>query len=568
MTKRESVDLDSGATWQKIFEQLPFQILELDLERTILYINRSFGGKSQDEVVGTSIKDHMPAKDHANIQKLLESMARTGEAARSEISMVLADWSQRWFESYITPYVKDGRVIKFIVLNQDITELKTNEQALRDSEQKFRALAEQSPNMIFINAKGRVVFANKMCEDLMGYSREEFYSPDFDYFCLFVPESRPLIQQNFARQMLEEELPPQEYTFVTKSGRHLNGLVSTRRFSYENETAILGIVTDITDLKEAERALKQAHDELESRVEERTAELTIANARKQLEIEERVKAESALKTSEELLRTILDSSPDAITVTDSSGRVIECNRATLEQLRYNSKKDLLHKDSLELMAEKDQARAIRNIEEVVREGSMQNVEFQVVRKDGTMFEAEASSSVIKDAKGELRGFVFVTKDITDRKASEAALLLSQSELRDQKKALEQKNIALGEIIAQVEIEKQKIKDDITLNVQRVLVPILDKMEVLPNPKPLLDVLRQSLDNVASYYASRITEKTANLTPREVEICNMIRGGLSSKDIAELLKISLATVERHRKNIRTKLDLTNQDVNLATFLRNF
>jgi PAS domain S-box-containing protein len=567
MTNRDRIDLESVTTWQGIFEQIPLQILEVDMNGNILHMNRSFAGKRPEEFIGTSIDDNVPAKDQDQIRKVLADVASTGEASRIDLSVIMEDWSQRWITSYIIPYLHGGKVSKFIVINQDITEQKTTEQALRESEHKFRALAEQSPNMIIINQKGRVVFANRMCEQLTGYTQEEFYAPDFDYLSIFASDSLPLVQQNFVRQMQDEEIPPQEYTFVTKSGTRLEGLVTTRLFSYESETAVLGIVTDITDRKEAEIALKRAHAELESRVEERTVELTVANERKQLEIEERIKAEAALKTSEAMLRSILDSSPDAIMVIDINGNFIECNRSALEQLRFRSKEEMLQRNSFDLVVDKDKARAMRNTEETIRLGTMQNIEYQVQRRDGTVLDTESSASVIKNSKGEISGFVVMAKDISERKASEEALLRSQAELRDQKKALEQKNIALGEIIAQVEIEKQKIKEDITLNVQRVLFPILDELDRAVDPKPLLDVFRRNLEGLASSYGSRITEKAINLTPREVEICNMIKGGLSSKDISEILKISQATVERHRKNIRSKLNLTNHDINLATFLRN-
>ncbi|MCX6356103.1 MAG: helix-turn-helix transcriptional regulator [Candidatus Aureabacteria bacterium] len=58
-----------------------------------------------------------------------------------------------------------------------------------------------------------------------------------------------------------------------------------------------------------------------------------------------------------------------------------------------------------------------------------------------------------------------------------------------------------------------------------------------------------------------------LTPREIEICNMIKGGLSGKEIAELLRISFKTVERHRNDIRRKFKIVGKKVNLITFLQN-
>lgn len=566
MKNRDRANLESGAGWREILEYIPQQIIEIDLTGRVLYMNRTFTDRTVDEIVDTNIFDYIPEKDRAHMRQVYQEVARTGKAKHIEHTMVLPDWSQKWFACYIIPIEHDGKVTYFIAINQDITEQKTAEKALRESEHKFRVLAEQSPNVIFINQKGRVVFANRVCEQLLGYTQEELCAPGFEFLSLIAPESVPLIQRDLARHMHEEEVPPREYSFVTKAGERLEGLVSTRLFSFENEMAILGIVTDITQRKKAEESLKKAHDELELRVQERTVELTLANQRKQLEIDERIRTESALKTSEEMLRSILDSSPDSITVIDRSGNFVECNQAALRQFRFRSKQEMLQRNSFDLVSEKDQARAMRNIEEVIRKGTMRNIEYEVLRRDGSVFDAETSAGVIKGSKGEFSGFVVVTKDISERKASEQALLLSQAELRDQKKALEQKNIALGEIIAQVEVEKQKMNENITLNVRRVLFPILDKLDQASDPKPLLDVFRHHLDGLTSTYGSRITEKTAHLTPREVEICNMIKGGLPSKDIAELLKISRATVERHRKNIRGKLKLTNQDVNLAVFLR--
>ena len=66
---------------------------------------------------------------------------------------------------------------------QKISEIST------EFEPNFKTFTEQSPNMIFINKKGSVVYVNKKCEDIMGYTREEFLAPDFNYLDLSAPES-------------------------------------------------------------------------------------------------------------------------------------------------------------------------------------------------------------------------------------------------------------------------------------------------------------------------------------------------------------------------------------------
>ena len=121
----------------------------------------------------------------------------------------------------------------------------------------FRSLAEKSPNMIFINKKGRVVFASEKCEEIMGYSKKEFYSEDFNFINLVRPEHKQLVMESFSRHQRGEEVEPYEYSLITKKGKYLSTIITTKLIDYESEKAILGIVTDITELKNAEKALKR-----------------------------------------------------------------------------------------------------------------------------------------------------------------------------------------------------------------------------------------------------------------------------------------------------------------------
>ncbi len=176
-----------------------------------------------------------------------------------------------------------GKVILSIT---DITERKRAEAALRESEAKFRSLAEHSPSMIFINQGGRVVYANEQCERLMGYARSEFYDPGFDFLSLVAPDSREQVRLNFERHARGEELPPQDYALLTKDGRRIEAIHTTRLIRYEGERAILGIVTDITERKRVERQLAHlaSHDLLTNlynrRRFEEELEHTLAQARR------------------------------------------------------------------------------------------------------------------------------------------------------------------------------------------------------------------------------------------------------------------------------------------------
>jgi len=235
-------------------------------------------------------------------------------------------------------------------------------------------------------------------------------------------------------------------------------------------------------------------------------------------------------------------------------------------LDYESKDELLGKSAFDLIIEKDQDRALKNLERTMEAGIVKNIEYMHVKKDGIEFPAEMSASIVQDASGKLAGFVAITKDISVRKKAEEALIMSEAELRKQKLALEDKNIALREIIAQIEIEKRKIREDIDTNVEVVLAPILDTLRSNEANHIYVNLLQHHLNGLTSSFGNKISDKNVNLTPREIEICNMIKGAMTSKDISKMLNISCQTVERHRKNIRHKLGIVNRRVNLTSYLR--
>jgi PAS domain S-box-containing protein len=142
-------------------------------------------------------------------------------------------------------------------------ERKKSEQFLMESEEKFRNLAEQSPNMIFINCEGRVVYANKKCEEITGYSRQDFYSPDFNFLSLNPPEYVEPVRLAYAKHMRGETVPPYEYVLITRDGERINAIINTTLIEYNGNNAILGIVTNITNCKKAEKELRKNNKKME-----------------------------------------------------------------------------------------------------------------------------------------------------------------------------------------------------------------------------------------------------------------------------------------------------------------
>jgi len=543
----------------------PERILNIDLNGKILYINQAKTRRTKD-LIGTDAFQYAIPEERKKLKQIIKYLVQTGKKKKYEANYIGPDGKNYSFDCSATPIKRNGKVVEIIIIAADITEQRKAEAALKESEEKFRTLAEKSPNMIFIISKDRIIYINKKYEELMGFKRQDYYVPDFDLFKRLAPESQERAKKSYQKHKEGKDIRPYEYSFFDKNGKKIEAIITTKLIQYKGEPATLGVITDITERKRGEQALQKAHDAMEQRVEERTNALTEANILMKQEIEERKRAEKALRESEEMLRSIFDSSPDAITVTDNTTTIIECNQSNINMMGYTTKDELLGKSAFDLITKKDQKRALKNAEKTQKEGSVKNIDYTLLKKDGTEFPAEMSASIILDVSGKPAGFVAITKDISVRKRAEEALIRSETELRKQKLALEEKNIALREIIAQIEIEKRKIREDIDTNVEVVLAPILERLRLNKANHSYVNLLQQHLNGLTSSFGNKITDKNVNLTPREIEICNMIKGAMTSKDISKMLNISCQTVERHRKNIRHKLGIVNRRVNLTSYLR--
>jgi DNA-binding CsgD family transcriptional regulator len=141
-------------------------------------------------------------------------------------------------------------------------------------------------------------------------------------------------------------------------------------------------------------------------------------------------------------------------------------------------------------------------------------------------------------------------------------------LSKERQALAEKNVALKEIMSVVEAEKMEIRQQIAGMIDQVLKPAVNRLVRRDGSvnKTYFDLLKYNLDELAVATGGAL-HMSSKLSPREMEICAMIKNGASSKDIAEALDIALVTVQKHREVVRKKLGLTNKNINLTTHLRN-
>ena len=159
-------------------------------------------------------------------------------------------------------------------------------------------------------------------------------------------------------------------------------------------------------------------------------------------------------------------------------------------------------------------------------------------------------------------------DITKRKIAQEALTKREAELEIQSLKLEETNIALKVILQQRNEEIEELKHTIQFNVEKLVMPYIDELatsKMIPRQKAFVLSIKENLKEIVAPYIRTLSSQFASLTPKQVEVINLVRQGKTTKEIAEILGVSQAAVDFHRHNVRKKLDIVNKKINLRSFL---
>lgn len=288
-------------------------------------------------------------------------------------------------------------------LLRSINKARTSEKAirkqaeeLRESEEKFRTLTDELPNMVYIHKNGKIVYVNEKCKDLIDYSREEIYAPEFDFLSIIAPEHRYLILQKIRQHLTGTEVEPYECTLIDKGNKKIECLMISKFIRYEGDPAILGIVTDLRELKRTQQSIRE---------------------------------------NQSRLLSIITSAMDAIITLDKHLRIQSFNPASEQMFRCSEAEAL--GQSIDRFIALPQAEKIQyelngsqeNSVEGVLEGKMSTI--NGVRVNGESFPIEASISKTKTGNEEL--YTIILREISERvKAEETQRNLQAQLLQSQK----------------------------------------------------------------------------------------------------------------------------------------
>lgn len=371
--------------YKLIFDLSPEAIVMIDLKGNVTDINgRVFDwlGFKPEELIGKNLAQ-VPFLNKESLIRAQENFRKrvAGEIIPPyELDFVTKN-GEKVVGRVTASQIKDKnkKITGIIVIISDITKQKEAEEDLKQSEEKYRRLVELAREGIWlIDEKAITTFVNPRMAEILNYKPEEMIGRHL--FSFMDEKEVEIAKQNLERRKkgIKEQ---HDFEFLKKDGSKVYTSLETSAIMDKNGKYLgaLAVVADITQRKEME---------------------------------------SKLKRSEERYRNIIESSPDAITVTDLNGKIIDCNQKALELYGLSEKKDCIGMSSFNFIAQRDHEKATKNVVKTFEKGAIKNVEYTFLKKDGREFSGELSASVVTDAEGKPAFFMAITKDISERKRIE------------------------------------------------------------------------------------------------------------------------------------------------------
>lgn len=382
---------ESESRYRQLFDVSP-EPMVVHRNGTILLANQAaaaaIGAESPDQLKGRSVLDLVHPDCLEMVLERLHAVEGLGTGVPlAELRLVRMDGTVVYGEGVSVPTVFDGEPAVLSV-GREITSRKLAEQALRESEEKYRLVVDHAYEGIFVLQDGVFRFVNPRVADELGYSRNELVGRPFVDFVF--PDDRELVIQLHALRMEGDDYRRRDkYRIVTRQGRVLWVEVESVAVTWEGKPAGLCFAQDISDRKRTEEALRR---------------------------------------SERLYRDLVDKATDIIYVTDANGNFRLFNPVGLRVTEY-SHEEIAQKHYLDLIPDEHKVQVERFYgTQFVKRIPNTYHELPIVTKHGRTVWIGQSVQLVTD-NDEVVGFQAICRDITDRKWAEEALRESEERYR-------------------------------------------------------------------------------------------------------------------------------------------
>jgi PAS domain S-box-containing protein len=304
------------------------------------------------------------------------------------------------------------------------------EGSLRTSEVRYRDLFENANDGIAtFTLDGVLTSINRGLEHMVGWSREEMIGHPHGEFA--TAASSALASERTRRAIVGDNLPSLfELELLHKQGTVVPVEARARLVRDQNGavTGVQAVFRDITDRKRAEEELRKAHEELEQRVQERTAELHGANQQLVAEVAERQRAEEALSRNEAYFRALIEDGSDLISILQTDGTIAYASPSHQRLLGYDPE-ELRGRNAFSFIHPDEIGAVVASFTlELQTPGVGKSVEFRFRHKDGSWRVLESAGNNLSDTPA-IAGVIVNSRDITDRKIAEETIKKNEERFR-------------------------------------------------------------------------------------------------------------------------------------------
>jgi PAS domain S-box-containing protein len=433
-----------------------------------------------------------------------------------QVRWIRKDGKIIWMEDRTTPiYNEKGELIAIEGIAREITEQREAEEALRESEKKFREMADLSPLVVYeIDINANLTFFNKQASVIFGFSEHDLMS-NFNVLDRVIPEDRVRARENMKKIMNGKSLSNTEYTMIRKDGSTFPALVNSNPvFKDDKPVGLRGIIVDITERKLAENKIKESQQRLSSH---------------------------------------LNNTPLGSIFWDIDFKVIEWNSSAERIFGYN-KEEALGRHPYSLIVPKEIQGQIDYVfsQLLSQTGGSRSVN-ENVTKDGKRILCDWYNVAITDLDDNVTGVASLVDDITEQKETERKLKESRNQLR-----------SLAERLQMIrEEERSAVSREIHDDLGQVLTAL--KMDI------------SSLQNKSNVEPSELTDRTdkmLELVNSSIQTVKRIATELRPGILDDLGLFSAVEWQVEEFQNRTKIncqldlegeiDLIDDEVSIAVF----
>lgn len=485
----------------------------------------SYAGYTPEDLVGRQSDSVVHPDDRRMVKQYAREMLSGERTAPYDFRIVTKKGGICWIMETVTSISYEGKPA-ILGNSMDITERKRAEELLQQSENLYRTIFENTGTAtIIIEEDTTISLVNTEFEKLSGYAKEDWEGKK-GWTEFVVNEDRERMKAYHTLRRKDPDSVPRNYEFgfIDSWGRVRDVYLTVAMIPGTNKS--VASFSDITERKQVLRRLRDSENWYKT-IFETTGTATII-------IEE--------DTTMSLVNT----------------EFAELSGASKEYCEGRSWTEFIVKEDVEKMKE------YHNLRRIDPYAAPRNYEFGFVDIRGIRKVMMITISMIPGTNKSVASLL----DITDLKRAEKKTKKREQELHIKSRNLEEVNTALNVLLKRREEDKNELGEKVFLNVRELAMPYIEKLKksnINDHQLMYLTILEKSLNDIISPFMHNIKMKYSKLTPTEIQVATLIKEGKTSKEIATLVNLSTRAVDFHRGNIRRKLGLVNQKVNLQSFL---